>query len=116
MTSSTTLSFVWRRRLVRQRMRIVRLSSSSISASSAGSTVRSRLSRRSAISSSRSRVLCRLTSVGWAVSTGLTSAVSKNFSSASGATPISRVRWNEEASEPGRGAEPAIAWARLRRM
>ena len=86
-----TLSFVWRRRLVRQRMSTARLSRSSLSASSSSLPPRrSRSSSNFAISSSRVSVLLRLTSVGWAVRTGLTSARSKKSASAFGSTPISR--------------------------
>ena len=78
-TSSSTVSLVRRSRLVCHSVSTARRNCSSLaSTSSAVSWTRSRRSSRSAISISRSIVLLRRTSVGCAVSTGLTNALPKN--------------------------------------
>src|SRR6266851_662723 len=61
-------------------------------------------------------MLLRRTSVGCAVSTGLMAAVSRKAQSASPVMPASRARASTCAIEPSRGGEPAMAWARVRRI
>ena len=62
------------------------------------------------------RMLLRWTSVGWAVSTGVTWAVSKKAASSPLPMPASKARSRAWARLPSFGAEPAIWWARERRM
>src|SRR3954452_9989626 len=68
-----------------------------------------------AISLSRSSVLLRLTSVGCAVRTGLTSASAKKPRSLATSKPASSQRRNMSASVPRLGGESARAWGRVGR-
>ena len=106
-------SRVPRRRLVCHSVSTARRSASSPSATSSGvSATRSRSASSSATSISRSIVLLRRTSVGWAVSTGPTRPVAKKSSSWRRVTPACFARASACAIVPSRGAEAAKAWAR----
>ena len=116
-TSSMTRRRVRRNGLVCHRVRTARRNAASFAASSAVvNDCRSRASSRSATSISRSIVLLRRTSVGWAVSTGTTIAVAKKSRNRAGAIPASRAQASAWAMLPSRGAEVVKPWARVRRM